>query len=86
MEHIRTKYEATLKSPEGYEMHMDAHFDGNYMVGKEMWASCYDTDNKAWCKMKFFDPGKDEELTKLGFFKVLRLERVDIYEDRNRVY
>lgn len=80
-----TKHEAVLKFSNGSELtKVAARFDGIYFVAKEMWAVFYPDVYR--CEIYFFDTGMDDELFKLGYAKVLKLEKVEIYEERTKIY
>lgn len=83
MKHIRTEYRVDLLTRyQSIFGNVIAKFDGTYRLDKEMWAT-YPTENNT-CEIKFFERGKDSELYKLGFSKVIKMERVDIYEERTK--
>lgn len=78
-------YEATLQTADGVEYNrVPANYNGIHMTAMEMWASFYPDVYK--CDIQFFNMGMDDELFKLGYAKVLKLEKVEIYEERTKVY
>lgn len=81
MKLIETKYEATLKGKDGSELrNVKMRWDGVYMNGKEMWAVYYPWNND--CVPYFTGKNHDNELYDAGYYKVIKLDSVEIYEDR----
>lgn len=81
MEHIETRYEVTLRDKEGNEFKkVKAFFNGTFLLGKELWALFVKENNR--CYTKFYDKGRDDELYPIGYCKVVKMERVDTYEER----
>lgn len=81
MKHIETRYEVTLRDQYGNEIkNYIANFDGTHPHGKELWATGYYGGFK--CYVEFYDKGMDDELYRIGYRKVVKMERVDTYEER----
>lgn len=81
MEHIETRYEVTLRDQFGNEIkNYIARFDGTFLLGKDLWATGYSGGYK--CFVDFYDKGMDEELYSIGYRKVVKMERVDVFEER----
>lgn len=86
--HTRSQisYVATVQDREGSEM-IDVlirNFDGVMKVGMDVWAVYFEASND--CLLSFYPKGMDDELFKLGYYKVMRIYQAVTTETTKRFY
>lgn len=84
MELVDTKYDAVLQ---GQGIRFSQIVNSNIKAttikeDEEMWAILHNNN----CCIKIFKKGKDEELYKLGYYKVIKLDKINIYEERSNIF
>ena len=89
MKLVETKYEVTLKKSDGSELHrVPMKWDGVYMNGKKMWAIYYEGGfyQREYCVPVFYEANEDvESLFNAGYYKVIKIEKIDTYEERTEI-